>query len=248
MLNESSVNTSTILIPCRDEAGNIVKLIEKLILEISTNDSILIVEGGSKDETWELALELQKRFHPKVRTIKQTGRGKFAAILTSKDFIDSDLTFIYDSDRTISVDDNLRILQNCKNQSGTLCTGNRLSGKRDQKSMKKLNLIGNYIFALLWSVISVSKPIDVLCGSKCFPSSLLNNIPQKMIRIDYYGDFSILFTSLFMSLKVESIPVNYTPRTYGKTKINPWVGGMRLLRAYFVGALITISKFGRKPS
>jgi len=248
LVNLYNSNTATILIPCRDEAGNIVQLIEKLILEISATDSILIVEGGSKDETWELALDLQRRFNPKVRAIKQTGSGKFAAILTSKNFIDSDLTFIYDSDRTISVGDNLKILEKCKNESGTLITGNRLSGKRDQNSMKKLNLIGNYIFALLWSVISVSKPIDVLCGSKCFPSNLLNNIPQKLIRNDYYGDFSLLFTSLFMRLKIESISVNYLPRTYGKTKINPWVGGIRLLRAFFIGALITISKNKRQTS
>jgi dolichol-phosphate mannosyltransferase len=74
----------SVVIPARDEAGCICSTVEHLHLELRLNQiphEILVVDDGSKDNTWELLTDLVTRV-PELRPLKNTGEHGFGRALT----------------------------------------------------------------------------------------------------------------------------------------------------------------------
>jgi glycosyltransferase involved in cell wall biosynthesis len=225
MANEEN---TAIIIPCRNESGNLIPLVEAVIGIIKPNDEVIIIEGGSSDSTYEEALTLEERFPNKVRTFKQSGKGKFDAVLLGIKETNIPTVMIWDADATVNFDQNHKIylLPGGKNQ---LITGDRLRGNRDQGAMRFANLIGNWAFALVWAGILRRSPIDLLCGTKKFPRYLITEAPAWLLELDPYGDFAIFAMAAKKKVPIMSLPVNYHSRSHGKTNIHRWRGGVKLL-------------------
>jgi glycosyltransferase involved in cell wall biosynthesis len=219
-------NTS-IVVPCRNEAGEIDALLFSILNSIDPSDEIIVVEGGSIDETWEVVTAF-KRNNPQVTTIQQSGVGKFDAVMAGIKISKKDYIMIWDADGTVSFSDNMKILK-YQNSEPYLLTGDRLKGKREKGAMQFSNFIGNWFFAVVWGFVLGRKPLDTLCGTKKFPSSLIEGSPDWLISGDPYGDFTILAMSKIKKFSVHSIPVDYSARKYGKTNIKRWSGGFQLL-------------------
>jgi glycosyltransferase involved in cell wall biosynthesis len=226
-LMETEAGTS-IIIPCRNESGNLIPLIEAIIKIIKPNDEVIIIEGGSSDLTYEEALGLEMRFPRIVRTYKQTGKGKFDAVLLGIKKINMPIVMIWDADATVNFDQNHEIYLRPHGEA-QLITGDRLRGKRDKGAMRFPNFLGNWAFAFLWSLILKQRPIDLLCGTKKFPRSLILEAPKWLLELDPYGDFSIFIMAKHLGVEIISIPVHYHSRSYGKTNIHRWRGGVELL-------------------
>ena len=47
------------IVPARNESGHLVSVIEQ-IMSIEVISEIIIIEGGSSDDTWEVAKQIQK--------------------------------------------------------------------------------------------------------------------------------------------------------------------------------------------
>jgi len=220
--------STAIIIPCRNESGNLIPLIEAIVRETKCNDEVIIIEGGSSDNTYEEALTLEKRFPKKVRTYKQSGKGKFDAVLLGIKKADCSTVMIWDADATVNFEQNYRIytLPHIEPQ---LVTGDRLRGKRDKGAMRFANLLGNWAFAIVWSVILRRSPIDLLCGTKKFPRNLIAGAPNWLLELDPYGDFTIFAMAAKKNIPITSLPVIYHSRSHGETNIHRWRGGFELL-------------------
>ena len=234
-------NTS-IIIPCRNESGNLIPLIEAITGIIQEGDEIIIIEGGSSDTTYEEAISLENRFPTLVRTFKQLGKGKFNAVIMGVRNSKCPVVMIWDADATVNFDQNHEIYL-YPESANHLVTGDRLRGKRDKAAMQFANLLGNWAFAILWAGLLKSKPIDMLCGTKKFPRSLISNAPEWLLKVDPYGDFSIFAMAMTNNVQITSIPVHYHSRSYGKTNIHRWSGGVELLRITLI--IIRKIKFGK---
>jgi glycosyltransferase involved in cell wall biosynthesis len=220
--------STSIVVPCKNESGNLKPLIETLVSNIRSDDEIIIVEGNSSDSTYTEALDLQSKFPKHIITLKQLNQGKFDAVLTGVKFSNCEIIMIWDADATVNFDQNFEIYS-YSNLQPALITGNRLNGKRDKGAMKPLNLLGNWAFAILWGVLARKKPIDLLCGTKKFPRSLLENSPTWLHKLDPYGDFSLIAIAINKKLPIISIPVHYHARSHGATNIRRWKDGFKLL-------------------
>src|SRR5258708_608738 len=74
----------SVVIPARDEAGCICSTVEHLHLELRLNGiphEILVVDDGSKDNTWKLLTDLVNRV-PELRPLKNTGENGFGRAVT----------------------------------------------------------------------------------------------------------------------------------------------------------------------
>jgi glycosyltransferase involved in cell wall biosynthesis len=229
-MGNSTKSTSVgCIVPARNEAGHLREVINH-VLSLSAINQIVIVEGHSNDDTYEVALQIAKKHPSIIRVVKQTGKGKFNAVLEGSRICKSDFLLIWDADGTISSKDSRRIIESAIT-SGAAATGNRLLGNMQKGSMRFANKIGNWLFALLWSGLLFRSPIDLLCGTKIFPRVVFDSLPAKLVQIDPYGDFALLANAKYLNIPIHSITVDYDARKYGKTNIKRWSGGVRLLIA-----------------
>jgi len=73
----------SIVLPARDEEGCICSTVEHLHLELRLHNiphEIIVVDDGSKDRTWELLTDLQKRL-PELRPVQNTGQHGFGCAI-----------------------------------------------------------------------------------------------------------------------------------------------------------------------
>ena len=230
--NEGFVMSTAIIVPCRNEAGEIENLLNGILFHLKPDDELIVVEGGSYDPTWEIISNFAT-LHSDVKAIQQDGKGKFDAVLKGIYESTSEFVMIWDADGTVAFQDNLKIYDFTDSKC-FLVTGDRLKGVREKGAMQFFNLIGNYFFATIWGILLRRGPLDSLCGSKKFPRSLMIKSPKWMIDRDPYGDFTMLGTALFLNIPVYSITVDYSARRYGKTNIHRWSGGLSLLKLILV--------------
>ncbi len=220
-------NTS-IIIPCKNESGNLISLVESIALILKANDEIIIVEGNSTDSTFFEAKSLESRFPKQVRALKQSKKGKFNAVLTGVSYSKCSTIMIWDADATVNFQQNYEVYSHITSNN-VLISGDRLHGVRDKGSMQIANLCGNWFFAILWTGILKQSPVDLLCGTKKFPRLLLEKTPKWLIDLDPFGDFTIFSMAKKEKMSIISIPVHYHARSYGKTNISRWSDGLKLL-------------------
>jgi glycosyltransferase involved in cell wall biosynthesis len=225
----AEVKNTSIIVPCRNESGNLIPLIEAIVGIIQPGDEVIIVEGGSSDSTYAEAIQLETQFPGQVKTLKQLGKGKFDAVIRGVNESNLPIVMIWDADATVNFDQNRQIYLHPES-GNRLITGDRLRGKRDKGAMQFPNLLGNWAFAVVWSGILRQRPMDLLCGTKKFPKHLITNSPDWLLKLDPYGDFSIFAMSKHHGLEITSVPVHYHSRSFGKTNIHRWKGGLELLK------------------
>lgn len=196
-------------------------------LGINEITEIIIIEGGSSDNTWEVAQQIQQSNPQRVRILQQKGKGKFNAVLEGSKICSTDLILIWDADGTVPLIDTKKIIKIALN-SGQPVIGDRLRGKIAKGAMQTANWFGNWFFAILWSPILRKKPTDMLCGTKIFPADIFREMPKWLIKHDPYGDFALVAFARARDLKISSSVVDYNARSYGVTNINRWSGAIQL--------------------
>ena len=103
--------------------------------------------------------------------------------------------------------------------------------------MRILNSFMNTFFPLMISSITNVRFTDTLCGTKVFDKQFINKIiswKKTQKNLDPFGDFDMLFSAIYYGEKIAEYPVKYKSRRYGKTQINRFRDGFRLIIYIFV--------------
>lgn len=235
-LREASNKYSvSIIIPARNEEGNISKIIPS-IPKFGKSQEIIFIEGHSKDHTWEQIKSLEQKYK-NVRSLKQTGKGKADAVKLGFSKAKGDILMIYDADMTVDAQDLLKFYNALDVGAGEFANGSRLVYPMEQLAMQTLNKLGNHFFGKIFSGIFGQTFKDTLCGTKVlFRSDFLRfrKDYEKYLKTDPFGDFALIFTAIKNSMKVVEIPVRYRARTYGETNISRFKHGLMLFKMVYI--------------
>ena len=231
--------TLTCVVPARNEAGYLEELISS-ILSVKEINEVIIVEGGSSDNTYTVASKISDSNPNRVKCVRQSGRGKFNAVLEGFRISDSDFIMIWDADGTVPVESTREIILLALERD-CFSMGDRLRGKRETGAMQLANYFGNWFFAIIWAPINRIKPTDIFCGTKVFPSGILGGIPDHFVAKDPYGDISFLLAARISRIKVSAVPVTYTSRVYGESKMRRWKMGYIFMKLSFLSYKETIN-------
>ncbi len=223
----------SIVVPCRNERGNIEAAVRRMP-QFGAEREIIFVEGGSADGTWE---EIQRVIaaYPSIdiKAIKQTGKGKGDAVRAGFAAAKGDVLMILDADLTMPPEDLPKFYHALKSGKGEFINGSRLVYPMERQAMRFLNLLANYVFALLFTYLLNQRHTDTLCGTKV----LLRRDYQEIARnrayfgdFDPFGDFDLIFGASKLNLKTAEIPIRYAAREYGETQISRFQHGWLLLR------------------
>lgn len=223
----------TVVIPARNEAGNIEAAIERTP-ELGLGTEFLFIEGHSKDNTWEAIQETIRR-HPErnIRALKQTTVGKGGAVREAFAAATGDILFILDADLTMPPEELPKFYEVIRSGLGDFVNGVRLVYPMEAQSMQFLNMIANKLFGIAFSWLMGQPVKDTLCGTKVLFREHYESIARNRKYFgdfDPFGDFDLLFGASKLNLRIVDLPIRYAARTYGSTNINRWRHGWLLLR------------------
>ena len=199
------------------------------ILSVEEITYVVIVEGGSTDNTYEIAKKLSELHPTRVTCLKQTGKGKFNAVLEGASRHTTEYTMVWDADGTVPTESSKRIINKAFSEN-VFSMGDRLRGDMEPGAMQFVNKIGNWFFALAWAPINRIKPTDIFCGTKVAPSEVFTKVPKDLMVADPYGDIALLLTARKLGIKVSPVKVRYTARVYGESKMRRWNMGFTFLK------------------
>lgn len=231
--------TCSVVIPARNEAGNIEAAVLRAP-EMGAGTELIFIEGHSHDNTWaEIQRVAAKYAHRKIICLKQQSKGKGGAVREAFAQAKGDLLFILDADLTVAPEDLPKFYQVAASGLADFVNGVRLVYPMEDQAMRFLNMIGNKFFSLAFSWL-LGQPIkDTLCGTKVLfrrHYELIANNRSYFGDFDPFGDFDLLFGAARLNLRMVDLPVRYGARTYGETNISRWKHGWLLLRMVWFAA------------
>ncbi|MCP3986140.1 MAG: glycosyltransferase [bacterium] len=223
----------SILIPCRNERGNIEPAIQRLPA-FCDDMEILYVEGHSTDGTFEEAERVQKAYpHLDIKVMQQDGVGKGDAVRKGLSALRGDAWMILDADLTVPPEQLPKFWKALCEGRGELVQGSRLIYPMEGQAMRLINLIGNHAFSRIFSWLLNQRITDTLCGTKVMRTDDYRELERNRAYFgdfDPFGDFDLIFGASKMNLQITEIPIRYQDRSYGETQISRWRHGLLLIR------------------
>jgi SAM-dependent methyltransferase len=225
--------TVSVVIPARNEAGNIEAAVRRTP-EMGAGTELIFVEGHSRDTTWAEIQRVQAAFpERRITILQQTGTGKGNAVREGFAAATGDLLMILDADLTVPPEELPKFYDVLTSGRAEFANGVRLVYPMDERAMPFLNLCANKTFGLLFTWL-VGQPMkDTLCGTKALSRAHYERIAAQRAYFgdfDPFGDFDLLFGAAKLNLKIADVPIRYRERTYGTTQIHRWRHGWLLLR------------------
>jgi hypothetical protein len=229
----------SIVIPCRNEKGNIEAAIQRLPA-FPAPVEVIYVEGHSSDGTWQEVQRVAAEYGTRlpVSAYQQTGKGKSDAVRLGFSKARHDLVTILDADLTMPPEMLPRFYNAYCAGLADFVNGTRLVYPMEGEAMRFLNRLGNVFFAKALSFVLDARVNDSLCGTKL----LRRDDYRRMVRwrgdfgdVDPFGDFELLFPASSFGLGIIDVPVYYRARSYGATNIHRFRHGLMLLRMTLIG-------------
>jgi SAM-dependent methyltransferase len=215
-------HSCTVVVPCKNEEDNVPDIPAR-VPRMGTFTEIVFVDDGSTDATAERVREVAQR-HPEHRITLVTGpgRGKGAAVRAGLEHASGDVLMILDADMTVMPEDLPAFFQAITENKGEFINGSRLVYPLSGDAMRTANMIGNKVFATLFSFL-LEQPIkDTLCGTKVV---MRHNYAKIRVAREYFGDvdrwgdYDWIFGAAKNNLKIVELPVHYVERIAGETKM-----------------------------
>jgi ubiquinone/menaquinone biosynthesis C-methylase UbiE len=226
--------SASILIPCRNERGNIENAIKRMP-RLGSAQEILFVEGNSSDGTFEECERVRDAYKDSwdIKVLKQDGKGKGDAVRKGFAAAKHDVLMILDADLTMPPEALPKYHAVIESGKAEFVNGTRLVYPMEDEAMRPLNFIANRLFAYLFSYLVNTRLTDTLCGTKV----LLRRDYEALARerdyfgnFDPFGDFDLIFGAAKQNLKIIETPIHYKARTFGETQISRFRDGWLLLK------------------
>ena len=226
--------SASIVVPCRNERGNIENAILRMP-RFGAAQEILFVEGNSSDGTLAECERVRDAYRGSwdIKVLKQDGKGKGDAVRKGFAAATGDVLMILDADLTMPPEALPKYHAVIETGKAEFVNGTRLIYPMEHEAMRPLNLIANRCFAYLFSYLINTRLTDTLCGTKV----LLRKDYEVLARergyfgnFDPFGDFDLIFGAAKQNLKIIETPIHYKARTFGETQISRFRDGWLLLK------------------
>jgi ubiquinone/menaquinone biosynthesis C-methylase UbiE len=236
IFNKRAEYTTSVVIPARNESGNIENAVLRLP-DFGKHVEIIFVEGNSTDDTWEKIKEIQEKYKDKrdIKIARQNGKGKADAVRKGYELATGDILMILDADLTVPPEDIPKFYEAVASGKGEFINGSRLVYPMEKHAMRFLNILGNRFFSIAFSWVLEQPVKDTLCGTKVIFRDdyfRLKSNRKFFGEFDPFGDFDLLFGAYKLNLKIIDLPIRYQERTYGDTNISRFRHGFLLLRMW----------------
>jgi dolichol-phosphate mannosyltransferase len=233
------LSESVVVIPTYNECENITHII-KAVLNLPERFDVLIVDDSSPDGTADIVTVVSAQFPNRVHLeVRKEKAGLGTAYLHGFRWaLDRDYQFIFEMDADFSHDpaDLPRLLEPVKTGQADVTIGSRYIKGVNVVNWPMSRVILSYFASKYVRFILRLPVMDTTAGFKCYHRKVLERINFKKIRfVGYAFQIEMKFTAWKMGFRIKEVPVIFTDRTVGESKmtsgiIKEAVLGVLLLR------------------
>ena len=224
----------SVIVPAFNEAENIGPLFEALEATFgrhALNGEVILVDDGSTDETWPLAVAAAARMGDRAKVARhRRNLGKTEAILTGAREAASDVFIVFDADLQHSTEEIPRFMAEI-DKGWDIVTGRKIGAYEKRAVSSVYNRLSRFLFDV---------PVRDLNSMKAFRREVLDNVS---LRHDWHRFFVVI--AYAQGFSVTEIDIELFPRRAGVSK---YTGIGRV--ASSVGDLLVVwfyLRFSRKP-
>ncbi|HMI01868.1 MAG TPA: polyprenol monophosphomannose synthase [Pedobacter sp.] len=229
------MSDSLVIIPTYNEKENIERIIRK-VFSLSYFFEILIIDDGSPDGTAGIVKKLQLEY-PALHLEQRTGKlglgtayihgFKWALERPQYGYI-----FEMDADFSHNPDDLIRLRQACI-EGADVAIGSRYVKGVNVVNWPMSRVLMSYFASMYVRIITRIDIQDATAGFKCYKRRVLEKIPMEKIRfVGYAFQIEMKFTAIKYGFKVVEVPIIFTDRTEGTSKMST-----RIFREAFLGVI-----------
>lgn len=226
---------SLVIIPTYNEKENIEKIIRKVI-ELNNDFDILIIDDGSPDGTANIVKSLQMEFAGMLHLEQRIGKlGLGTAYIHGfKWAISHGYVYIFEMDADFSHNplDLIRLKDACVN-GADVAIGSRYVKGVNVVNWPMSRVLMSYFASMYVRLITRIDIQDATAGFKCYRRVVLETIPLDKIKfVGYAFQIEMKFTAIQYGFKVVEVPIIFTDRTEGVSKMST-----RIFREAFLGVI-----------
>lgn len=215
-------------------AYNEEKKIGSVLRELKKSyKNIIVVDDGSKDNTYDVSLK------EKVTVLRHViNRGQGAALKTGIDYAlrkDADIIVTFDADGQFLASEISKIIRPVEKREADVSLGSRFLGKTiNMPILKKIVLkLGVFVVFVLYGI----KVTDSQCGFRALSKNAARKIRITSNGMEHAGE--IFWEIVRNNLSYKEIPITVIYDEYSLKKGQPWTRSLKLgikmlIRRFFI--------------
>jgi dolichol-phosphate mannosyltransferase len=214
-----------VIIPTYNELENISDMVHA-VMALEGDFELLIIDDGSPDGTGEVVKSLQSSYPQRLHLMERKGKlGLGTAYIEGfKWALARPYDFIFEMDCDFSHDpkDLIRLYEAVKDGAYDLAIGSRYITGVNVVNWPIGRVLMSY-FASVYVKFITGLPVkDATAGFKCYHRRVLEGIKLDEIRfIGYAFQIEMKFTTWKLGFKIVEVPIIFTDRTKGTSKMSP---------------------------
>ena len=219
----------TVIIPTLNEEATIAQLIKEL--HNAAFSHIVIIDGNSTDGTAEIAGELG------ATVLSQNGKGKGNALRQAFNHKElNDWVVIIDADGSMNPEEITSFLAELKNGTDVV-KGSRFMPEGFSEDMTLFRKIGNRLFIHLVNLLWDCGYSDLCYGYAAFKKESLVKMYPLLKSKNFEIETEMFIKAKKLGLKIKEVPSGELKRKSGKSNLNAFLDGFRILKTIFREAL-----------
>ena len=229
------MSDSLIIIPTYNEIENIEKIIRK-VFSLPYSFHVLVVDDGSPDGTANTVKRLQNEFQDRLFIEERVGKlGLGTAYIHGfKWALRKDYAYIFEMDADFSHNpDDLIHLLNAAKKDGDMVIGSRYIKGVNVVNWPMKRVLMSYFASAYVRLITRIKIQDATAGFICYRREVLETINLDKVKfVGYAFQIEMKFTAIKHGFNVIEIPIIFTDRTEGSSKMST-----HIFREAFLGVI-----------
>jgi glycosyltransferase involved in cell wall biosynthesis len=205
----------TVVIPCFNEAGTILTLLQRVLASSIARKEIIIVDDGSTDGTRDILREKVAADQAKV-VLHERNQGKGAALRTGIALATGDVVLIQDADLEYHPREYPKLVEPIIRNEADVVYGSRFAGGEAHRVVYFWHMVANRLLTLLSNVFTNINLSDMETCYKAFRRDVIQSIA---IEEDRFGVEPELTAKLARRKSVfYEVGIAYYGRTYEQGK------------------------------
>lgn len=220
----------SVVIPCYNEAGSILSVVEAVKTSPIKNCEVIIVDDYSTDGTRKI---LRSQIESQVEQVLYHNKnlGKGAALRTGFAAATGDIVIVQDADLEYNPQDYPLIIQPIIENKADVVFGSRFLGSGPHRVVYYWHRVGNGVLTTLSNVFTNINLTDMETGYKAFRREIIQSIKIQENRFGFEPEITAKVAK--MRCRIYEVGISYYGRTYKEGKKIGWRDGFRAIFCIF---------------